>query len=129
MLGSNNDVVGWPESGEIDIMEYSPFLNPNQVVATAYWDNAGSLASHSENTIVDNLNSEFHNYTLEWREDQILIAVDNEVFYTLDYDSSLPFNQDFFILINLAMGGNFGGTIDSGFTQDTLEVDYVRVYQ
>ncbi|NNL32304.1 MAG: family 16 glycosylhydrolase [Flavobacteriaceae bacterium] len=129
MLGSNNDEVGWPASGEIDIMEHSPFFNPNEVVGTVYWENEGSVASFGETIDVSNLSSEFHTYTLEWRPDEILMAVDGEIYFTFAYDDSLPFVEDFFLIINLAMGGDFGGDIDPGFTQDTFEVDYVRVYQ
>ena len=51
------------------------------------------------------------------------------VFFTFANNSTLPFNQNFFVLLNLAMGGTFGGTIDAAFNNATFEVDYVRVYQ
>lgn len=129
MLGSNNDEVGWPASGEIDIMEHSVFFNPGEIVGTVYWENEGAVASFGETINVSNVSSEFHTYTLEWRDDEIIMLVDDEVYFEFVYDETFPFNLDFFIILNLAMGGDFGGTIDPGFTQDTLEVDYVRLYQ
>ena len=129
MLGANVDDIGWPQAGEIDIMEHSENINPDDIVATCWWDFEGNIASHSELRNVENLSTEFHIYSLEWRPTEIQIAVDGSVYYTLAYDETFPFNLDFFILINLAMGGDFGGAIDPAFTEDTLEVDYVRVYQ
>jgi beta-glucanase (GH16 family) len=55
--------------------------------------------------------------------------VDDVVYYTLPNNSGIPFNQNFFIILNLAMGGNFGGTVDTAFTTDQLEIDYIRVYK
>ena len=129
MLGANFPDVGWPTSGEIDIMEHVG-NNPNEILGTVHWDGGGgSPASFNQTTTIANASSEFHIYTLEWREDQILIAVDNEVYFTFDYDTSFPFNQDFFLVFNVAMGGTLGGSIDSGFTESSMEIDYVRVYQ
>jgi len=55
--------------------------------------------------------------------------IDGALYFTFANNNTLPFNQNFFVLLNLAMGGTFGGTIDGGFTTATYEVDYVRVYQ
>ena len=68
-------------------------------------------------------------YSVEWRPGEIIFLVDNEPFFTFDNDGTLPFNSDFFLIINFAMGGNFGGAVDPAFVESTLEVDYVRVYQ
>ncbi|HBI00777.1 MAG TPA: hypothetical protein DDY18_04050, partial [Flavobacterium sp.] len=59
----------------------------------------------------------------------IKFYVDNQLFYTFSNNSNLPFNQNFFLIINCAMGGNFGGAIDSNFTQSVFEVHYIRIYQ
>lgn len=128
MLGANFDTVGWPASGEIDIMEHVG-NNQNEVLATVHWDNGGSPANFSQSTTVSTASDEFHIYTLEWRPDEILMLVDDMEYFTFSYDSSFPFDQDFFLIFNVAMGGTLGGTIDSGFSQSTMEIDYVRVYQ
>jgi hypothetical protein len=57
------------------------------------------------------------------------IYVDDVLFHTVANTASLPFNKDFFLILNVAMGGTFGGAIDPAFTQSSMEIDYVRVYQ
>ena len=55
--------------------------------------------------------------------------MDDLVFYNFVNAGNLPFNQNFFIILNIAMGGNFGGAVDPAFTSGVMEIDYVRVYQ
>lgn len=128
-LGSNFDTVGWPDCGEIDIMEHAG-NNLNTVHGTLHYPgNSGGNADGGTVT-VDTATTQFHTYTVEWSPSEILFVVDDTVVYhTFVNDNTTPFNNDFFLIINLAMGGTFGGTIDAGFTQDTLEVDYIRVFQ
>jgi beta-glucanase (GH16 family) len=66
---------------------------------------------------------------LEWTQDAITFSVDGEEFGTLENNGGLPFNKDFFMILNVAMGGNFGGEINPAFTGSSMEVDYIRVYQ
>ena len=130
MLGSNFTTVSWPYAGEIDIMEQTGQDKAN-VLATCHWfDTAGNNnASFGQNTSVTNASSEFHLYTVEWSENSIKMFLDNEMYYELANESVLPFNADFFLILNVAMGGTLGGTIDPAFTEDTMEIDYVKVYQ
>lgn len=130
MLGSNFPTVGWPESGEIDIMEQTGGDKANSL-GTLHWFDSGTnaTASFGETTAVSNASSEFHIYSLDWSADKIYILIDNEPYLEFDNNGSLPFNQDFFFILNVAMGGTLGGTIDPGFTEDTMEIDYVKVYQ
>jgi len=79
--------------------------------------------------MINNATTEFHIYTTEWNSSTIKFYVDNQLYYTFTNNSTLPFNQNFFIIMNCAMGGNFGGTVDPSFTSATFEIDYVRVYQ
>ena len=72
--------------------------------------------------------SEFHNYTVEWTPDVIKFAVDDVVFHTFANTGTSPFNNDFFLILNVAMGGTFGGDIDPAFTEASMEIDYIRVY-
>ncbi|MGZ4049544.1 MAG: glycoside hydrolase family 16 protein, partial [Bacteroidia bacterium] len=76
-----------------------------------------------------NASTAFHKYSLEWSASSIKISVDDVPYFTFDNTGSLPFNQDFFFIFNVAMGGHFGGNIDPAFISDSLEVDYVRVYK
>ncbi|WP_158837269.1 family 16 glycosylhydrolase [Polaribacter sp. L3A8] len=130
MLGANFSTIGWPHSGEIDIMEQTG-ADKNTSLGTLHWYNtAGSNnASYGETTPIENASSEFHLYTVEWTEKTVKIYVDNVPFYELANSADLPFNADFFLILNVAMGGSLGGTVDAAFTEDTMEIDYVKVYQ
>ncbi|MFD0761951.1 family 16 glycosylhydrolase [Lutibacter aestuarii] len=130
MLGDSFSTVGWPASGEIDIMEQTG-ADKNNTLGTCHWFDSGTNAnaSYGETTAVVNTSTEFHVYSLEWTEDSLKIFVDDIKFYELANNGDLPFNDNFFMILNVAMGGSLGGTIDAGFTEDSMEVDYVRVYQ
>lgn len=130
MLGSNFTTVGWPTCGEIDIMEQTGD-DKNTSLGTCHWFDSGTNAnaSYGETTAISNASSEFHIYSLEWTETEIKIFVDGVSFYTLSNSAALPFNDNFFLILNLAMGGSLGGDIDAGFTEDTMEIDYVKVFQ
>ena len=128
-LGANFEAVGWPDSGEIDIMEHVG--NNSNVTSSAlhYPGNFGGTAV-TASTEVSTATSEFHNYTVEWTPESIKFVVDEELVHLSFVNSGdTPFNSDFFFIMNIAMGGTLGGTIDPAFTEDTMEVDYIRVYQ
>lgn len=128
-LGANFDTVGWPTCGEIDIMEHVG-NNPNVVSSALHYPgNFGGTAVTASKPLAT-ATSEFHNYTVEWTPDYIKFVVDDELVHLSFVNTSdTPFNSDFFFIMNIAMGGTLGGTIDPAFTQDTMEVDYIRVYQ
>jgi beta-glucanase (GH16 family) len=71
----------------------------------------------------------FHQYAVEWNENSIQFFVDNKLFHSVDNNISMPYNQPFYILLNLAMGGNFGGNVDPLFEMDAMEIEYIRVFQ
>lgn len=128
MLGADFDQVGWPESGEIDIMEYKG-NEPDVVHGTLHFPGNFGGDAITETTTVENAESEFHLYSVEWTEDKILFLVDNVVFHEFENTPDTPFNKDFFLILNVAMGGTFGGDIDAGFEESSMLVDYIRVYQ
>ncbi|WP_397363059.1 family 16 glycosylhydrolase [Olleya sp. R77988] len=131
MLGANFPDVGWPACGEIDIMEQTG-SNKNDILGTCHWFDSGTNAnaSYGEITTIADATSEFHVYSVEWTEESIRIFVDGSAYYTLANNQDLPFyDKDFFFILNVAMGGTLGGTIDPAFTEDTMEVDYIRVFQ
>jgi len=134
MLGSNFTTVSWPRCGEIDIMEQTG-TDKNKVLGTCHWfDTASSsYAGYGLDTTVSNTSSEFHVYSVEWNANSITIFVDDVQYYVLSSGSSsianTPFDKDFFLILNVAMGGTLGGNIPANFTEDSMEIDYVRVYQ
>ena len=128
MLGANFDEVGWPETGEIDIMEQTG-QNKNVTSGALHFPgNSGGNAVTAETSNATST-TEFHNYTVEWTATAIKLLVDETVFLTWDNTPDSPYNADFFMILNIAMGGSLGGTVDPAFTEDIMEIDYVRVYQ
>lgn len=130
MLGSNFTSVGWPHCGEMDIMEQTGW-DKNKVLGHFHWQNSASnaYANYGKETTASTSTTKFHVYSLEWTSKAIRVLYDDVTYVTFTNNNSLPFNADFFIILNIAMGGNLGGEIDPNFTQDTMEIDYVRVYQ
>lgn len=128
MLGDNIDSVGWPACGEIDIMEHVG-NQLNKIYGTLHYPGRYGGNADGASVMIPNATTEFHIYSMEWNESTIKIYVDNQLFFTYNNNPNSPFNQNFFFIMNLAMGGNFGGTIDPNVTNATMEVDYIRVYQ
>ncbi|WP_130735217.1 family 16 glycosylhydrolase [Flavobacterium sp. J27] len=130
MLGANYDQAGfsWPACGEIDIMEHKGNV-PNVIHGTLHYPGNSGGNANGNTTTITNASSEFHIYKTIWSPTSIQIFVDDVLFHSVPNSNSVPFNHDFFLILNVAMGGTFGGTIDPAFTQSSMEVDYVRVYQ
>jgi beta-glucanase (GH16 family) len=130
MLGDNLSTASWPACGEIDVMEHIG-NQLNKIHATLHHPGHSGASGDGATVDITNATTEFHVYSLEWRASFIKIYVDGQLYYNFANNSSLPFNQNFFIIINNAMGGNFGnvnGGIDPNFTSSIFEIDYVRVY-
>ncbi len=137
LLGTNITSVGWPGCGEMDVME-----NSGDALANVQ----GSLHSGSDETAVytfpgNDSVTNFHNYVLDWSTNSFLFYVDGHLYeMQTNWSSSLgaaypaPFNKPCFIIMNLAVGGNYVGnpsaatiSANGGFPGE-LQVDYVRVY-
>lgn len=127
MLGNNIDTASWPACGEIDVMEHLG-NQQNKIYGTLHYPGHSGGTADGSTTIISNAATEFHLYSVDWRADSIKFYVDNQLFKTFTNSASMPFNQNFFLIINCAIGGDFGGTIDPNFVSSTFEVDYVRVY-
>lgn len=131
MLGANIDTIGWPFCGEVDLMEHG---NKEPGVVSSAVHLANSEGNHyylTNETAIQNENSEYHIYALEWSPDKIIFTVDDVQFHQFTINPAMPFyNRPFFIILNIAMGGHFTGNyVDPDFTESTMEIDYVRVYQ
>ncbi|MCO4821346.1 MAG: glycoside hydrolase family 16 protein [Flavobacteriaceae bacterium] len=130
MLGADFPTVGWPACGELDIMEQTGW-DKNTILATCHWQNPSdaSTASYGLTTSNPTSTTAFHVYATEWTETYIKMFIDDVEYYSIDLNPSLPFDHDFFIILNVALGGSLGGTIDPNFSSGIMEIDYVRVYQ
>lgn len=126
--------TNWPACGEIDIMEHgiTPSQPTNYIQSALHTPSSFGNTFNIGGTIANNLGNDFHVYSMNWSPYEISFLLDGVVFYTYNpavkNASNWPFNQEQYLLLNIAMGG-VAGTIPSNFTQATMEIDYVRVYQ
>ncbi len=134
LLGANSSTVSWPQCGEIDIMEYLG-NNPTSIFGTVHGPGYSGANAISKvfNLTNDRFDTDYHIFGIEWGEDYINYYVDN-VLYNQITPKNAPgewvFNQPFYIILNLAVGGNLPGSPNDQTTfPQTMLVDYVRVYQ
>jgi beta-glucanase (GH16 family) len=130
MLGANMPSVGWPASGEIDVMEH---INTEPIThGTIHWqDHNGLYAQYTGNTPVNV--TDWHVYAVEWDANAIRWYVDNTKYHEASIQNGVngteEFHRDFFLLLNFAIGGNWPGfNIDESRLPAKMHVDYVRVY-
>ena len=128
MLGQDYATNTWPGCGEIDIMEFKG-SEPTKIHGTLHYPAVSPGAGNTNSTTIADASSEFHIYKAIWSPTSVQIFVDDKLYHTVANNNSLPFNKDFFLILNVAMGGSFGGAIDPAFSQSSMEIDYVRVYQ
>ncbi|HEU4853639.1 MAG TPA: glycoside hydrolase family 16 protein [Telluria sp.] len=131
-LGTEGD---WPETGEIDIMEHAG-RNPGGVLGGVHTGAFNWPKDTQQNVtkMVKSACSKFHTYALKWTHDSILIGVDGRNFFEFknskDGDvQKWPFDKPQYLTINVAVGGNFGGEVNPKVFPQTMEIDYVRVYE
>lgn len=134
-LGSKTP-FNWPDDGEIDIMEHVGFHHGyihGSIHCKKYYHSIGT--QKTDTTIVKDCSEAFHVYGLEWSADYVKVSVDSNVYFTFKNEHSgydgWPFDNKLHLLLNLAVGGDWGGA--KGIAQDIwpqrMEVDYVRIYQ
>ncbi len=136
MLPTVPEYGGWPKSGEIDIMEHVGY-DPDNIHVTihtqAYNHVAGTQKSGTK--VIGGSRTEFHVYRVDWTPDAIRGYIDDQLVFTFMNEgkgsAAWPFDKKFHILLNLAVGGNWGGAkgVDETVFPATMEVDYVRVYR
>lgn len=136
MIGENYDAVGWPECGEIDIMEYVGFA-PDSIFGTIHTKAYNHLkgTQKGKKIKIDNPSDSFHTFVLEWTPETMDFILDNTIYNHIQNEhkstAEWPFDQNFHLKINLAIGGMLGGRkgVDDSIFPQQLVVDYVRVYQ
>lgn len=127
MLGENISTVSWPACGEIDVMEHRG-NEINRIFGTLHYPGHSGGNADGNSLLISNATTEFHKYSVNWTPSYVKIYVDDLLIHSVANSASLPFNDNFFFIINLALGGNFGGSVSPTFTDATLEVDYIRAY-
>ncbi|MCG2615892.1 glycoside hydrolase family 16 protein [Terrimonas sp. NA20] len=135
MLGSVPK-LRWPDDGEIDIMEHVGY-NHGMVYGTIHCKKYNHVihTQKSDSVYLKDLSEKFHVYTVEWDKDVLKIGVDGRTFFTFNNDhtgyDAWPFDNKMFLILNIAVGGNWGGSrgVADNIWPQKMEVDYVRVYK
>lgn len=135
MLPQQNVYGNWPRSGEIDIMEMVGH-EPNKVHGTVHYGPGPGSTQFSRSYTLPNtdFSADFHVFSITWDANVIQWYVDGNLFGTFTHtdagSATYPFNEDFYFIINLAVGGNWSGSPDATTTfPQELAIDYIRVYQ
>ncbi len=140
MLGTNRGKVKWPECGEIDVMEFVGFMpgtiHGNVHLPARYAPGANPIAAKMKGTVdVSKPFESFHVYAVEWDAEHISFFLDENCYLTYANPhtgvAAWPFDQPFYLLLNVAVGGSWGGQkgIEESIFPQRMEVDYVRVYR
>lgn len=136
MMPENDKYGDWPRSGEIDIMEHVGY-EPDNVHYAIHSDKYNHTKNNQKRFTVPcpTSYSDFHIYGLEWSKDQIKWYLDGELKYSVKKDekgwSAWPFDQPFYLILNAAFGGGWGGRngVDLSKLKQEYVIDYVRIYQ
>lgn len=121
MLGANINTVSWPQCGEIDIMEH---INADSLIHGSLHWNGGNTSQQISSTP-----SGYHVYAIEWNAQQVRFYVDDTLYDTETVGAVPAFQLPFFIILNVAVGGNWPGPINDSVLPAKMYVDYVRVYK
>jgi len=135
---ARNNKEKWPLCGEIDIMEHvgrDPNVLHTSLHSQLYNHVKGTQVTHFEK-LPDVFNT-FHKYGIEWTKDYIKFYIDDKLFFgtnkgengRVSTNEGWPFDKPYFLILNLAIGGNWGGEIDDTIFPNEMQIDYVRVYQ
>ena len=129
-LGANIDEVGWPACGEIDILEHVG-RRPDEVFTSLHTSSSHGDTENSVITRMPDLYDGFHIYGMTWTEDAIAFDIDGQEVYRyapeVKTPENWPYNKPQYLLINLAIGGKFGGPVQADQYPTSFVVDYVRV--
>lgn len=133
MLGANIDEVKWPKCGEIDVIEYVG-REPKMIFTSLHTHDSHGNTINTKKTKFPTIEEGFHLYAVEWDKDKIDFFVDGILVYTFSPENknedTWPFDKPFYIIVNLAIGGNFGGPeVDDSILPQKFILDYIRIYQ
>lgn len=132
MLGSNITSVGWPDCGEIDVLEHIG-RRQNAILAAIHTRASFGDTQTKGETFLSTASTDFNEYAVSWNSERIIFYVNDVPYYTYNpavkNAQNWPFNAEQFIIMNIAMGGTLGGPIDPNLTAARMEIDWVRVYE
>ncbi|WP_111625071.1 glycoside hydrolase family 16 protein [Arenibacter echinorum] len=136
MLGDNISEVDWPKCGELDIMEHVGY-NKDSIFGSVHTEtyNHTKGTAKGKAVFIANPYDEFHIYSLEWTREKINFLLDGKVYHYFNNEhrtiNEWPFDQPFYLKLNLAIGGTWGGQngVDLTIFPQQMTVDYVRVYE
>lgn len=134
MLGANEPKVGWPRCGEIDIMEFIG-RDSSHIYGTVHFaDGKGGHRSNGGKITVNQPYNDFHIYAVEWTPKQMDFYYDKQLYHSFPLDtagagSTNPFRKPQYLLLNLALGGSWGGPVEDIILPQRLLIDYVRIYR
>jgi beta-glucanase (GH16 family) len=128
MLGENINTVSWPTCGELDIMEH---INTDNVIyGTMHWNSGGHVSYGLSTTTTT---ADYHVYAIEWDANEIRWFVDDNLYMRGNIKANVnntgAFHLPFFVILNLAVGGNWPGAVNDGALPGSMYVDYVRIYK
>ena len=140
MMPNDSYYGGWPHSGEIDIMEAKGRF-PNNSSSALHFSTSNGDHTYLSNEKTGHNITQFHKYAVEWKEDSIKYYIDDVCHLNIDKyqwttknaqgSATAPFDKDFYLILNLAVGGHFDGYLlpPAGFGYADMQVDYVRVFK
>jgi beta-glucanase (GH16 family) len=136
MLPTKWEYGGWPKSGEIDIMENVGYM-PDSLFGTIHTGayNGTKGTQRTKGVSISDLATAFHTYAMEWTPKAISFFIDGKSYHVFPNEGSgsdaWPYDKEFHLLLNVAVGGNWGGKfgVAENIFPQKMEIDYVRVYQ
>ncbi len=136
LIGASLPEIGWPGCGEIDVMEHLG-RQPGHIYASIHYQGADDQTVMRNNKLAtESAATEYHVYTLIWSREAIIVMMDDHPYFEVSYsdlppfqNGENPFQRPFSIKLNLALGGEWAGAVDSGILPQQFIIDYVRVYK
>jgi beta-glucanase (GH16 family) len=134
MMPQRSMYGGWPNSGEIDVMEFVGY-QPSTIHATVHRGAGSGSNGNGSNTSIAGKTDDFHTIRIDWEPGYIKWYLNDQLLHTYNNgfagSAQWPFDQEFYVILNFAVGGNWGGAqgIDDSIWPQEFLIDYVRVYQ
>ena len=133
LLSESISDEGWPKCGEIDIMEH---INDEDIIYGTIHSEQYNHMTDTQiggNIHIEDLDSKFYTFGLEWNEDALVWFIDNKIFHRVDkidyFKSGWPFDKNYFLIINQAIGGFWPGDPDEDFDSSEFIIDWIKIYQ